>query len=623
MADPTTVDGLVGDPNAAGGGAEPLTGNVAAGTFVGTGSTVANNADYVGGMDVGGTAANIVQDPSGFLGQEGNLVANTTTTDANTVGANINNANFAMDVDGLQGTSQTGAVAQAANVTAPTSAQTYTAATTAGQVNQMVNNATAANATFSEQAQVNAPTLDMTGLATGVNTDGSTNAVGQAFNQVQTQDFSRIVDTSTVSGRLLAETLGEGNYTDAKTQVTYWMDTLSKDFVDPSTGQAKIPTWAAGALKGVNRMIAFKGVTGTAAVSAVASATMEALIPLAQEQSRFFQTLTVKNLDSKNTEALNTANILSKMNVADLDARMTSAITNAKNFVTYDMTNLANDQQVEIISLQAKQQAIMEDGKAENVARQFNTSSQNDIDKFYDQLGAQVDQFNTSARNSMAQFNAGEENTMERFNLELENTREQFYNNMQYQIDAANAKWRQTVSLSNTQALNDAAATDVKNIVGLTTEQLNQMWDRTDALLDYAWKESENQKNRRVTIQQAKMQYDAQIAVAQSRKKSFASGIGSMLGAGFGNFAGTEVGASAIAGMFSDMALKTNIELQSTSSNGVDYYTWEWNDQAKRIGADKYPTFGVIAQEVEKIFPEAVQRDANGYLRVNYGKIST
>ena len=624
MADPTTVTGLVGDPNAAGGGSDPLTGNTAAGTFVGTGSSVASNADYVGGVNVANTSADILADPSGFLGTEGNLVANTTMVDPNTAGTGIDNNKYTMDVDGLQGSANTGAVAQAAGVTAPNSAQTYNAAMTANQVNQLANNTTAANATFGSQAEVDEPTLDMEGLATGINADGSTNAVGQAFNEVYTQDFTRIVDTSTVSGQLLAQNLGEGNYTDAKTQITYWMDTLSKDFVDPVTGNAKIPSWAAASLKGVNRMIAFKGVTGTAAISAVASATMEAIIPVASEQSKFFQTLTVKNLDAKNTEALNTANILSKMNTADLDARMTAAITNAKNFVTYDMTNLANDQQIEVVKLQAKQLAIMEDAKSENTSRQFNTSSQNELDKFYDQLGAQVDQFNVSARNSMTQFNAGEENTMERFNLELENSREQFYNNMQYQIDASNAKWRQTVSLTNTAALNDAAATDVKNIVNLTTEQLNQMWDRTDALLDYSWKESENQKNRRVTIQQAKMQYDAQVAAANAKKGGWGSALGSIAGSVLGNYAGSVAGSEAITAgfaMLSDERLKQDMKFHSVADNGVKYYTWEWNDKAKRIGAKGGTQFGVIAQEVEKMYPDAVKRGVHGYLEVDYRKI--
>ena len=55
--------------------------------------------------------------------------------------------------------------------------------------------------------------------------------------------------------------------------------------------------------------------------------------------------------------------------------------------------------------------------------------------------------------------------------------------------------------------------------------------------------------------------------------------------------------------------------------NGVKVYTWTWNEEAKRIGADLTPPFGVIAQEVQETYPDAVRADENGYLQVNYGMI--
>jgi len=551
--DPTTANGLVGNPAAAGGGSDQLTGNIAAGTFVGTGSSVASNADYVGGVNVANTSADILKDPQGFLGTEGTLSDNVTTIDASNPDNVLSNNNYSMDVDGLQGSAANASTAQASGVTKPNSASTYNAATTGSQVDTLNRNTNAATATFSSQAEADVENLDMRGLATGTNVDGSVNEVGQAFNTSYTQNLSTIVDTSTVSGKLLAQNLGEGNFTDAKTQITYWMDTLSKDFVDPVTGQAKIPTWAAGSLKGVNRMIAFKGVSGTAAISAVAAATMEAIIPVAQEQSRFFQTLTVKNLDVKNTQALNTANILSKMNIADLDSRMTEAITNAKNFVTYDMANLNNEQQMVVVEHQAKQQSIMEDAKQENVARQFGAGERNQMDKFYDELGARIGMFNTEARNGMEKFNTGETNAMSKFNLTLENQREMFYTQFQKDVDESIVKWRQSVELTNNATLNNAAATDVKNIVGLTTEQLNQMWDRTDALLDYSFKESENQKNRRTQVQVAKMNYDAQIEAKRDRSSPFAKIAGAVVGGVVGSATGpigAKIGTSIATSMF-------------------------------------------------------------------------
>lgn len=549
--DPTSMQGLVGAPEAgkimpatpaAGGGTEVLTGNLAAGTYVGTGSSVATNADYVGGVNVANVSADIIKDPSGFLGPEGTLSEQVTTVDKFDPTNTLDKNNYNMDVDGLQGSAAQGSTSQAVGVTAQ-DAQTYSADKTGFEIDTLNNSTEAATAQFTDDAKVDVENFDMQGLATGTNVDGSTNAVGEAFNAVHTQNFANIVDTSTVSGKLLAQNLGEGNYTDAKTQITYWMDTLSKDFVDPQTGQPKIPTWAAGALKGVNRMIAFKGMTGTAALSTVAAATMEAIIPIAQEQSRFFQTLTVKNLDAKNTQALNTANILSKMNIADLDSRMTEAVTNAKNFITYDMTNLNNEQQMAVVKYQGKQQSIMEDAKQENVARQFGASETNAMNKFYDELGSRIEMFNVEARNAMEKFNIGEDNEMDKFNLTMENQREQFYLDFQKNIDESVAKWRQTVELTNNQTLNNAAATDVKNIVGLTTEQLNQMWDRTDALLDYSFKESESQKDRRMQIQVAKLNYDAKVAASQDNSSPFGKLVGAVAGSVIGGATGQVGGA--------------------------------------------------------------------------------
>jgi len=69
----------------------------------------------------------------------------------------------------------------------------------------------------------------------------------------------------------------------------------------------------------------------------------------------------------------------------------------------------------------------------------------------------------------------------------------------------------------------------------------------------------------------------------------------------------------------SDIRLKKNIEQVDIDSKGFGYYTWEWTEEALQLGADKYPTTGVLAQEVQEVYPEAVFSDRDtGYLMVNY-----
>lgn len=69
-------------------------------------------------------------------------------------------------------------------------------------------------------------------------------------------------------------------------------------------------------------------------------------------------------------------------------------------------------------------------------------------------------------------------------------------------------------------------------------------------------------------------------------------------------------------GGFSDINLKENIKKVGVSPSGIPIYQFEYKD--KSLGKGKYE--GVIAQDIEKDYPEAVYKD-NGYLKVDYSKI--
>lgn len=466
------------------------------------------NADNVGGMNVANFATQLVGDPKAFFSNDMQLSQRTPDINPIADGTNVDGTDptkFGMQSDRLEMTAATGNVNTAADVR-PANTATYQAETSFDRVTQDANTMKAAQGDVRPEAVIKDQQMDMQGLATGTNADGTTNFTGQALNAVATQNISNVIDTSTVAGKLLAQTLGEGNYTDAKATMKGQLDILSKEFTDPVTGEPKIPTWAAGAARNVARIAAFKGVTGTAATAAMAQAIMEASLPIAQQDAQFFQTLTVKNLDNKQQQVINTANILSKMELANLDARMQTAVENAKNFMTMDLQNLSNEQQTRVINTQARVQSILEDSKSENAARLFEATSINEQNKFYDNLRTSIQTFNATQKNSMEQFNSGQINDVGQFNAQLENSREQFYKNMQYNIDIANAKWRQTVTLTEADQAFQAAAADVKNIVGLSVEQLNQLWDRSDALLDYAFKSSDSEAERTMKIAVAKMQ---------------------------------------------------------------------------------------------------------------------
>lgn len=108
---------------------------------------------------------------------------------------------------------------------------------------------------------------------------------------------------------------------------------------------------------------------------------------------------------------------------------------------------------------------------------------------------------------------------------------------------------------------------------------------------------------------------------AQAGQSSGGGFMDSILQLG-GAFLGTSTGASWLKGFLpSDVRLKENIQHYDTLK-GINFYTWDWNAEGKRVGADQFPPFGVLAQEVQKTHPKAVVEDHNGYLRVNYGMIN-
>ena len=60
--------------------------------------------------------------------------------------------------------------------------------------------------------------------------------------------------------------------------------------------------------------------------------------------------------------------------------------------------------------------------------------------------------------------------------------------------------------------------------------------------------------------------------------------------------------------------VKHDVALLGHLANGLGYYRFSYN------GSDR-AYVGVIAQEVQQIAPQAVVRDREGYLRVDYDKI--
>lgn len=360
-------------------------------------------------------------------------------------------------------------------------------------------------------------------------------AQGQVRDEAQINADDIVIDTDAVArgetetGKALLDYASQDlDEVDPKATVKGQLDELQADFTGPD-GEPRIPPWAAGTARSVSKIAAFGGMTGTAATAAMSQALMEASISVAQQDASFFQTLTLKNLDNKQQATINRANVLAQMDLANMDARMNAAVHNSKMFMEMDLANLSNEQQARAINTQNRVQSILEDAKAENTQRLFTAESQNEMNKFYDNLNSSIEQFNAAQKNSMEQFNVSEENGMSRWNGEMENARDQFYRNMQYNIDVANAQWRQTVTLTENKNKFEAAALDVKNAVGISQEALNRLWDRADSMLDYVWKSAENQLDRDAAMATVVLQ--GKNAKSAAKSQGIGSVVGSVAGA--------------------------------------------------------------------------------------------
>ena len=82
---------------------------------------------------------------------------------------------------------------------------------------------------------------------------------------------------------------------------------------------------------------------------------------------------------------------------------------------------------------------------------------------------------------------------------------------------------------------------------------------------------------------------------------------------------------SSLFGFSTDKRLMSNIEKLGTLENGLIVYSWQWNKTASELDP-RYGTaevdggflsIGLIAQEIAKVYPDAVEIGDRGYLHIN------
>ena len=341
--------------------------------------------------------------------------------------------------------------------------------------------------------------------------------------------------------------------------------------------------------------------------------------------------------------ALQNAQLGTQANLANQAAANQAAQFGAQAANVAALQNAAAQNQAAQFSAAAQNQQAMANQAALNQAAQFGAQAQNVAGLQNAQLGSQAAQFGAQAANVAALQNAAAQNAAAQFGAQagnvaaLQNASLGTQANLQ-NAAAANAAAQfgaqagNTAAIQNQQAALQAALANQGAGLTATGQQLQAAGQLGNlANLGFGAFGTMNQ----AIAQQGALERAAQQAIIDAANQQYAGFTGSpqqALQTALGAFAGSQTGQQTqttqrnpglidyLTLAASDIRLKENIQPIGKSDKGINLYTWDWNEEGKRIAGNQ-PTIGVLAQELREVMPEAVTEGPDGYLRVNYLKV--
>ena len=238
--------------------------------------------------------------------------------------------------------------------------------------------------------------------------------------------------------------------------------------------------------------------------------------------SKFMQTVGLTEASNRQQATIQNAVLMSQANLAEADFYQKAQINNANAFLQMDLTNLNNEQQVNVLKAQQEQQRLLSNQAANNAAAQFNASSENQTQQFMTSIATQVEQFNTAQMNTTAQFNAQQQNAREalefqveadlekanaamvnqinQFNEQTAFERDKFNTANAQAIEQSNLAWRRQANTINTAAANQVAMQNVQNVFNMTSQAQSFLWQELRDQANYVWQTSENEENRKAQL---------------------------------------------------------------------------------------------------------------------------
>jgi len=272
-------------------------------------------------------------------------------------------------------------------------------------------------------------------------------------------------------------------------------------------------------------------VQNSARIGDIADKNFTAEQNIALENSRAANTMNLNNLSNKQAMVMGEASALANMDMSNLSNRQQSAVQNAQSFLQMDMANLSNRQQSDMFKAQQRVQSMFTDQAAQNAAKQFNATSQNQTDQFFASLSEQTNQFNATQVNAQEQFNAGQVNTLERFNAEINNQRDQFNAQNQMVIAQSNANWRRQIATEATAATNRANELNAQNVLGISNQAYNNLWQYYGDTMEWAWTSAENERSRVVDLAMEQLRADSDYDINKMKNDyNSSAAFGSLIG---------------------------------------------------------------------------------------------
>jgi len=293
----------------------------------------------------------------------------------------------------------------------------------------------------------------------------------------------------------------------------------------------------------------------------------------------------------------------SRSAILESEANRSYADQAARTAAQLRQSGFANAQQMAQQDIQRRMQADLANQQA---GLQAGTTTAN--------LAQQAALANQGAMNQAGQFGASAANQAALQNMAAMNQANQFTSGQGLQAALAN---QQAGLQGSQQRLSAAGQLGTLSNLGFGMGQqvqsnLSQQGALQQALQQQIIDAARQQYQGYTGAPQQSLSYIAQALgmapTPQSQTTKNQLGLMDYLGAGLGIYA------------LSDIALKDNIQKIGQTKGGNNWYSWTWNDKAEKLGLSGESS-GVIAQEIQKVRPEAV-KEVGGYLAVNYSMVA-